>query len=220
MISAANEIATTSKRDGRMFFGVSLHFWENTMVVSLIIAGGFAFLAGLATWAVVTLQRVEIAESNARQSEAELKLAELRDKVGRPRSIDAEVLKAALESVPRRPIVLSWVEKDPDSTLLSLQMGGALEKAGWEVTQLGRMPEFIKLCSGDFGGIYVMTKALLPEEIKFFEEMGHVSPAKTPNTAFLQLAAALRTAMATMYLIRHALLFPMISCTWPSGRAG
>jgi hypothetical protein len=88
-------------------FGVSLHGWENAMISFLIVAGFFALIAGVATWVVVRLQRVEIAESNARQAEAELRLAELRDKVGRPRSIDADVLKTALESVPRRPIVLS-----------------------------------------------------------------------------------------------------------------
>jgi hypothetical protein len=44
--------------------GLSLHGWENSMVVFLIVAGGFALLAGAATWAVVRLQRIEIAESN------------------------------------------------------------------------------------------------------------------------------------------------------------
>ena len=44
--------------------GLSLHGWENSMVVSLIIAGGFALLAGAATWAVVRLQRIEIEASN------------------------------------------------------------------------------------------------------------------------------------------------------------
>jgi hypothetical protein len=44
--------------------GLSLHGWENSMVVFLIIAGGFALLAGAATWAVVRLQRIEIAQSS------------------------------------------------------------------------------------------------------------------------------------------------------------
>jgi hypothetical protein len=44
-------------------FGFSLHGWENAMVVFLIIAGFFALLAGAATWAVVRLQRIELAES-------------------------------------------------------------------------------------------------------------------------------------------------------------
>jgi hypothetical protein len=54
----------TSSKDVRRMFGLSLHSWENSMVVFLIIAGGFALLAGVATWAVVRLQRIEIAESN------------------------------------------------------------------------------------------------------------------------------------------------------------
>ena len=53
-----------SSKDVRRRLGVSLHGWENSMVVFLIIAGGFALLAGVATWAVVRLQRIEIAESN------------------------------------------------------------------------------------------------------------------------------------------------------------
>jgi hypothetical protein len=55
--------AIFSNRVSRMF-GFSLHGWENAMVVFLIIAGFFALLAGAATWAVVRLQRIELAESN------------------------------------------------------------------------------------------------------------------------------------------------------------
>jgi hypothetical protein len=66
--NAANRIAMAhpavfSKRVRRML-GLSLHGWENAMVVFLIIAGFFALIAGAATWAVVRLQRIEIAESN------------------------------------------------------------------------------------------------------------------------------------------------------------
>lgn len=67
MINPNIESAPISKRDKQMFFGFSLQSWENAMVTFLIIAGVFALLAGLATWAVVRLQRVEIAEANARQ---------------------------------------------------------------------------------------------------------------------------------------------------------
>jgi hypothetical protein len=55
-------MAATSK-DVRRMLGLSLLGWENTMVVFLIIAGFFALVAGAATWAVVRLQRIEIAES-------------------------------------------------------------------------------------------------------------------------------------------------------------
>lgn len=46
-------------------FGWSLHGWENAMVGFLIVAGLFALLAGAATWAVVRLQRIELAESQS-----------------------------------------------------------------------------------------------------------------------------------------------------------
>jgi hypothetical protein len=45
--------------------GLSLHGWEISMVVFLIVAGFFALLAGAATWAIVRLQRIEL---NPKQS--------------------------------------------------------------------------------------------------------------------------------------------------------
>src|SRR5260370_3946336 len=59
----AIEPMAASSKDVRRMLGLSLHGWENSMVVFLIIAGFFALLAGAATWAVVRLQRIEIAES-------------------------------------------------------------------------------------------------------------------------------------------------------------
>lgn len=58
--------ATLSSKGARRVFGLSLHDWENWMIAFLIIAGLFALLAGVATWVVVQMQRVEIAESNER----------------------------------------------------------------------------------------------------------------------------------------------------------
>jgi hypothetical protein len=87
--------AVTSK-EVRRVLGLSLHGWENAMVIFLIIAGFFALTAGAATWAVVRLQRIElaaskeefdrykleagekIAEAEARANEAKLALAKLR----------------------------------------------------------------------------------------------------------------------------------------------
>ena len=54
--------AVASKNVRRML-GLSLRGWENAMVISLIIAGFFALIAGTATWVVVRLQRIEIASS-------------------------------------------------------------------------------------------------------------------------------------------------------------
>jgi hypothetical protein len=60
-----SDSASFSKRVRRKgVFGLfSLHGWENFMIAMLVFAGGFALLAGIATWAVVKLQREEIAAS-------------------------------------------------------------------------------------------------------------------------------------------------------------
>src|SRR4051812_29984434 len=100
-----------SSKDVRGMFHVSLHGWENSMVVALIIAGFFALLAGVATWQVVRLQRIEIAESNARQKEAELKLEQLRSLSG-PRDIKFDAFKKELEGKPKLPVAIWYL---PDS---------------------------------------------------------------------------------------------------------
>ncbi len=87
-----------------MIWGLELHTWEEIMRGSLVAAGAFALLGGLATWFVVSLQREELAESkmeferykletgkkisesDARTKEAELALAKIRT----PRSLDPE----------------------------------------------------------------------------------------------------------------------------------
>jgi hypothetical protein len=63
--------AATSK-EVRRVLGLSLHGWENAMVISLIIAGFFALIVGAATWAVVRLQRIELAESKRELDEYKL----------------------------------------------------------------------------------------------------------------------------------------------------
>jgi hypothetical protein len=76
--SAIAPIAARSKADRRML-GLSLHGWENGMVLALIIAGFFALIAGAATWAVVRLTRLELADSkrelDAYKVDAEKKVA-------------------------------------------------------------------------------------------------------------------------------------------------
>jgi hypothetical protein len=52
--------------------GLSLHDWENAMVLFLIIAGFFGLIAGAATWAVVRLQRIELAQSQKELEEYKL----------------------------------------------------------------------------------------------------------------------------------------------------
>jgi hypothetical protein len=67
MANATNNATTAEtavfSKGVRRVLGLSLHGWENTMVVFLIVAGFFALIAGAATWAVVRLQRIELADS-------------------------------------------------------------------------------------------------------------------------------------------------------------
>jgi hypothetical protein len=184
-INPMNESATVSKRVRRMF-GLSLLGWENAMISFLIIAGFFALVAGVATWVVVRLQRVEIAESNARQAEAELKLAEVREKLGRPREIDFDKFIARLAGVPKLPVVVSYADGDPDSFWLAGQIASALEKAKWQATLSFEMPREAKLCSGKIGGIAVLSKTMSNEEAE-----GLSKPPKERGTPFLALADAL-----------------------------
>src|SRR6266478_172544 len=60
-------------------------------------------------------QKKETAEAITRQREAELKLAEVRQKLGRPREVNGEKFKAALVGVSPRPVVVSYAANDPDS---------------------------------------------------------------------------------------------------------
>ena len=95
-------MAIFSKKD-RLLFGFSLHGWEDAMVIFLIIAGLFALLAGIATWQVVRLQRIEIATSNAIAKEAELKLEQLRRQVA-PRQLKRETFMKELSGQPSAPV--------------------------------------------------------------------------------------------------------------------
>jgi hypothetical protein len=67
--SAIAPTAATSKKVRRML-GLSLHDWENSMILFLIIAGFFGLIAGAATWAVV--QRIELAQSQKELEEYKL----------------------------------------------------------------------------------------------------------------------------------------------------
>jgi len=109
------------------------------MVVFLIIAGGFALLAGVATWAVVRLQRVEIAEANARQKEAELKLEQLRKLAG-PRGINFDIFKKELEGKPKAPVAIWYLPDSSDGYWFASRLQVALGVSGWLVEGYGPTP--------------------------------------------------------------------------------
>jgi hypothetical protein len=147
-------------------FGLSLHGWENAMVVALIIAGFFALIAGAATWSVVRLQRIELVESakefekykletskeisqaNARTKESELALAELSS----PRRIDFSSFKKALEGVSPANVEILYAESCSDCHWLAQWISnflGTQGGLGWPIDMRPLVPP----TSGPFVGL-------------------------------------------------------------------
>jgi hypothetical protein len=128
------------------------------MVVSLIIAGFFAFIAGAATWAVVRLQRSEIADSkvefdkyklgttkqiaeaDARTKEAEVRLEELR-RLSAPRGLNRAKFLKALEGKPTMPVEILFLREAPDASWLAKVLADSLREAGWGMSSINPLPE-------------------------------------------------------------------------------
>jgi hypothetical protein len=141
------EKAIFSKTVRRMF-GLSLHAWENVMVGSLAFAAFAALVVGIATFAVVKLQRQEIAaskdelerykldagqaiaEAGARAAEANLAL----EKFKAPRQIKGAEFVRALAGKPKAPVEIVFVRDDAESWALSLQIEHWLKAANWPVS--------------------------------------------------------------------------------------
>jgi hypothetical protein len=134
--------------------------------------------------------RKDAAEAKARQADSELKLAELREKLGRPRQIDADVFVARLAGVTKLPVIVSSADGDPDSYWLAFGIANALRKAGWQVSTPSEMPKEAKLCSGKFGGITVLSKTMSDDEANQMR-----APPAERSTPFLALADALWNAV-------------------------
>jgi hypothetical protein len=126
--------------------GLSLHGWENAMVVFLIVAGFTAFVAGAATWAVVRLQRIaieeaklesdkykldtskQIAEANERTASSELELMRLR----MPRMPDGDRFGKELAGVaPPAAVEILYVAECSDCWMLADMIGGLFTRSNW-----------------------------------------------------------------------------------------
>jgi hypothetical protein len=168
--------------------GLSLHGWENAMVVSLIIAGFFALVAGAATWAVVRLQRIEIGESeqkfekykletarviseaDARTKEAELKLAQLRKELG-PRQLQRDIFIRELTGQPSAPVEIMYLQDDPECFALAQQISIALKDAGWPAENSRPIPSLVisdgptpLSVDGQPSGVTVVVSGITQEE--------------------------------------------------------
>ena len=161
----ANNISTIAlmaaiSKDVRRMLGLSLHGWENAMVVLLIVAGFTAFGAGVATWIVVRLQRIEIAKSEqefakykletakeiseanertekqrAKNLEIQRALQERRIVMG-SRDGDGDVRAARFAEVASQPMT-AYLAAVPDfeASILENDIEFALRKSGWTVVR-------------------------------------------------------------------------------------
>jgi hypothetical protein len=148
--------------------GLTLHGWENAMVVALVVVGLFALIAGAATWAVVRLQRIEIADSqqefdryrlktakeislaNDRAVEAQLAL----EKFKAPRKLEEVQVTRVIAAAARFPGIPFDVsvnlESEPQN--FAAQIGAVLESAGWIWKNRNSMPGLsIKVGSHEAG---------------------------------------------------------------------
>jgi hypothetical protein len=106
-----------------------------------ISAAFFSAIIGYNISDVVTREsNTKIAEANARQSEAELKLAQLRKLAG-PRSINFDVLKKELEGKPKAPVVIWYVPESSDGFWFASRLFTALGIAGWQAFWPDIIPE-------------------------------------------------------------------------------
>jgi hypothetical protein len=168
-------MADTSKEVRRML-GLSLHGWEDAMVVALVIAGAFALVAGVATWAVVKLQRIEISQSayelDRYKSDAKAALAIARADIAKAsaqiaeaneRAATAERKRAELEKQTaelREKVANRRITPEQNDTLVKI---------------LSRMPSVVDLASmGDSeSGLYAA------DFLKTFENAGWTIGEKT-----------------------------------------
>ena len=183
------ESATFSKAVRRML-GLPLHSWENVMIGSLVVAGLSALIAGLSTWAVVRLQRVEIArsaaeleryiaEAGARISANEVETARANEETERlrnanlkleeklaPRSLTDEQIsrirdKMVLFSGQKFKALTYWDVAEPDT--ITKRIGNdALIAAGWQFIK----DETFTALIGVVTGIEVQTSMDSNEEMK------------------------------------------------------
>ena len=151
-ISNANAAAST------LFLGHNGEWWDFVVIVSVIAVALAATAGGVATIGSIVSHKREtaaaeealdrykvdtgkqIAEANARQKEAELKLAKLR-KLASPRSIDVETFVKTLEGKPKAHVQIWYLPDVSDVWMLSFQLKIALLHAGWQVDEPIEIPE-------------------------------------------------------------------------------
>jgi len=209
-------IDSASAAASTLFLGHTGEFWDFWLIASVVVAALSAIAIGVTTAGSIVSHKREaaaaedaldrfkletekkISESNARTKEAELKLSETREKLGRPRRLDNEALSAGLKGVRPTPVEITLVTTDPDSDWLAFSIRGTLEKLEWPIVPSGSIemfrptPPLLKMCAGNFGGIAILSKNMSDEELGY---LATSSRPQRPNTPFLALWDALWKAI-------------------------
>jgi len=150
--SPMQEMTTTKKeifsKRVSLMFGLSLDSWNAIMVGFLALGACAALIVVFSQWVIIRLQKTEaqeaaavferfkletgkeIADANARQKEAELKLAQLRKLAG-PRDIKFDVFRRELEGKPKAPVVIWYLPDSSDGYWFASRSFGALASMGW-----------------------------------------------------------------------------------------
>jgi hypothetical protein len=143
----ATENTIFSKRLRRML-GLSLHNWENVMLIFLGVAAIAAVFVGISTYAVVRLQKVEseyarksleeykleaggkISEANARAAEANLEIERLKA----PRSLSAEQqarIRDKVKDFHGTTFDITTYPWETEPAAFSRDISKTLEEAAW-----------------------------------------------------------------------------------------
>jgi hypothetical protein len=151
-------ISNTNAAASILFLGHNGEWWDFWLIVSVIAAALVATAIGVTTAGsiishkretiaaekVLELEKLEtgkqIAEANARQKEAELKLAQLRQLAG-PRGINFDVFKKEMEGKTKAPVAIWYLPDVSDAWNFAFRLQIALGESGWEI--IGNGPEAI-----------------------------------------------------------------------------
>ena len=133
----------------------------------------------------------EIANANARQAEAELKLEQLRQRVG-PRQINQEAFLKVLEGKAMAPVEIMYPREDGEAFNLSIQIRDLLRAAQWQaseplpvppnvVARLANQPSHMAV-GGQPTGVSVVVRADTQEEFRALQDR----EANTPINAIVK----------------------------------
>jgi hypothetical protein len=142
-INNANAAAST------LFLGHNGDWWDFWLIVTLVLTAIVAIGVGVTTaGSLITHKREalaanvalttfksktagEIAEANARQKEAELKLEQLRNFSGQ-RRVDREILKNELQGKPKAPVAIWYLPDSSDGYWFATGLFADLQTCGWQ----------------------------------------------------------------------------------------